>query len=101
MNTAWPRGRTPANPPTNTRVFTDLPGTDASATLGSAGDTNQDDVTVELENCYILLFEEKITSNKKLIPLLEAISKAKKPLLVIAEDTEGEEGDSRPRALER
>jgi chaperonin GroEL len=52
--------------------------------------TNQDDVTVELENCYILLFEEKISSNKKLIPLLEAISKANKPLLIVAEDIDGE-----------
>ncbi|MDG2468390.1 MAG: chaperonin GroEL [Pirellulaceae bacterium] len=52
--------------------------------------TNQDEVTVELENCYVLLFEEKISANKPLIPLLEAISKAGKPLLVIAEDVEGE-----------
>ena len=52
--------------------------------------TNQDEVIVELDNCYILLFEEKITSNKKMIPLLEAISKANKPLLIIAEDLEGE-----------
>ena len=52
--------------------------------------TNADEVTVELENAYILLHEEKITSNKKLIPLLEAISKANKPLLIIAEDIEGE-----------
>ncbi|HAL14445.1 MAG TPA: molecular chaperone GroEL, partial [Planctomycetaceae bacterium] len=48
--------------------------------------TNETEVIVELEDCYILLFEEKISNNKKLIPLLEAVSKAKKPLLIIAED---------------
>ncbi len=52
--------------------------------------TNQDDVSVELDDAYILIYEEKISSNKKLIPLLEAISKAKKPLLIIAEDIDGD-----------
>ena len=52
--------------------------------------TNQDAQTVELENAYILIYEEKISSAKNLVPLLEAISKASKPLLIIAEDIEGE-----------
>jgi chaperonin GroEL len=52
--------------------------------------TNQDQVSVELEDCYILIHEEKISNNKKMIPLLEAISKAKKPLLILAEDIDGD-----------
>ncbi len=52
--------------------------------------TNEDDQIVELENCYVLIYEEKISSARKLVPLLEAISKAGKPLLVIAEDIDGE-----------
>ena len=52
--------------------------------------TNQDTVTVELENPYILIYEEKISSAKSLIPLLETISKKKEPLLIIAEDIEGD-----------
>ncbi len=43
--------------------------------------TNQDEQEVELENCLILVYEEKISSAKNLVPILEAISKAGKPLL--------------------
>src|SRR5207248_10746723 len=51
---------------------------------------NQESVTCEFENPYVLIFEEKITSVKSLIPLLEWASKQKEPLLLIAEDFEGE-----------
>jgi len=52
--------------------------------------TDPESQTVELENCLVLVHEEKISNAKNLVPLLEAISKAGKPLLVIAEDVEGE-----------
>src|SRR3954451_10012166 len=52
--------------------------------------TNQETVKAELENPYILIFEEKITSAKNLIPLLEIVSQKKVPLLIIAEDIEGD-----------
>src|SRR4029079_14928916 len=52
--------------------------------------TNLESVTCELENPYILIYEEKISSVKTLVPLLEWIIKKKEPLLIIAEDLEGE-----------
>ncbi len=52
--------------------------------------TNQDNMTVELEKAYILIYEDKISSASKLVPILEKIQSAKRPLLVIAEDIDGE-----------
>ena len=51
--------------------------------------TNQDEQSVEFEKALILIHEDKISSAKNLIPLLEAVSKSGKPLVIIAEDVEG------------
>jgi chaperonin GroEL (HSP60 family) len=51
--------------------------------------TNADKMTAELEDAYILIHEKKLSGLQAMLPLLEAVVQAGKPLLIIAEDVEG------------
>ncbi len=52
--------------------------------------TNSEKMIAEIENPYILLFDQKISNLKDLLPVLEQVQKTSRPLLIIAEDVEGE-----------
>ena len=52
--------------------------------------TNAEKMEVELENPYILLYDKKVSSLKELLPILEPVAQSGKPLLIIAEDVDGE-----------
>jgi len=52
--------------------------------------TNAEKMRIEMEDPYILIYEKKLSGLQELLPLLEAVVQASKPLLIIAEDIEGE-----------
>jgi chaperonin GroEL len=52
--------------------------------------TNAETLIAEYENAYVLIFEKKISSMKEFLPILQAVAESGKPLLIIAEDVEGE-----------
>lgn len=52
--------------------------------------TNSEKMTADLENPYILLYDKKISAMKDLLPILEPVAQTGKPLLIIAEDVDGE-----------
>jgi chaperonin GroEL len=52
--------------------------------------TNAEKMRVEMEDPYVLIYEKKLSGLQELLPLLEAVVQASKPLLIIAEDIEGE-----------
>ncbi|TVP86872.1 MAG: chaperonin GroEL [Thioalkalivibrio sp.] len=51
---------------------------------------NQQSMSAELDDCFVLLYDKKISNIRDLLPVLEGVAKTSKPLLIVAEDIEGE-----------
>ncbi|MBN1441385.1 MAG: chaperonin GroEL [Planctomycetes bacterium] len=52
--------------------------------------TNHEDMSAEIEDAYILIYEKKLSAIKDIVPLLEKVAQSGKPILIVAEDIEGE-----------
>ena len=65
-------------------------GSSSSHSMASGFVTNAESMECELENPFVLLFEKKISNLQDMLPLLQAVAKSGRPLMIIAEDVEGE-----------
>ena len=65
-------------------------GFSSSHSIASGFVTNAESMECELENPFVLLFEKKISNLQDMLPLLQAVAKSGRPLMIIAEDVEGE-----------
>jgi chaperonin GroEL (HSP60 family) len=78
-------------PPAASPLRTRLPRSGPEPAVGDVSlVTNAEKMLAELEDAYILLHEKKLSSLQTLLPILEAVVQSGRPLLIVAEDIEGE-----------